>query len=699
MGLCATVIGHTIPGRTSIEKQLINKRDAKELAADLFDCLTYSEIDYVNSHVKQLSQFNGTKCDTCKHTIRYAKNLVETEPENQHLISLTLFKYCITKQSADKCIANDFFLTTNTNVDEHAIDRFDSGFEDSTVLSFVDNDYMHMIKNFNLSSDLDLNSYCYFKQGVCDYPQVPNIDQLYNYDSKWPAKQPKHYNQPIYSSSNLSTFNVLHITDLHTQLRYTVGSEANCSQGICCLPESFNSDLPSVGSYNFTQQYYKADPNLENIDYSFYQNAHYDNGTYDKGENYDLVGERGYDSVFLPGSTFGGYLCDSPVVLINNTLKHIAQVHQDKKFEFSLFTGDVVDHDSIHCTPEVTKEAETLTFGIMKEYLQGIPIFPSLGNHDTFPYGQIAPRKYDRNNSYQYNVELMSEIWVNNDWIPQADKNQIIDHYSGFAVNTTQGLKVIALNSNCYYQKNLWNYINLEADSDPFGQWEFLIQQLVESEANDQRVWIISHIPTGDVDALPIQSRIFAKIVERFSPYTIANIFFGHTHKDQFKILYSSNGSDSSVVESEVINMAWVVQSVTPAWEFNPSYKYYQVEQESFNIINAYNYYAQLNATYVTGGAEPIWQLGYSAREQYDPQGTWPTNAALNASFWNEYVAKKLANHSNIEFNQEYVDLQYRQTIYAPDCNNGTEITLDCFIANFCDVSGFRSDDFSACSG
>ena len=30
-------------------------------------------------------------------------------------------------------------------------------------LSIFDNDFLHMLKNFNVSSDLDLEYYCYFK--------------------------------------------------------------------------------------------------------------------------------------------------------------------------------------------------------------------------------------------------------------------------------------------------------------------------------------------------------------------------------------------------------------------------------------------------------------------------------------------------------------------------------------------------------
>lgn len=689
-------MAHAIPGSNSIKRQL-NKREEIDLIDQMFDALPYSDIDYINKHLKTLTAFNGTKCESCKNKLKYARNLIDQDSSKQHLISYTLFKYCLAQNKNDptKCDTVDFFITTQTNLTEYAINSFDSGFGTGSSVNLFDNDFMHMLRNFNLSSDLDMEYYCYYKGlKACELPETPDVDSMFNFESKWPAKQQKHYSEPNYGvePKDRELFNVLHFTDFHTQLRYTVGSEANCSVGICCLPESYNKDLPDMKNYNFTSQYFDVDATLENIDYSFYQDAHYDeNGTYVKGENYDLVGGRGYDSVVFPASTFGGYACDAPEVLIDNTLRYISSIKDQKNFEFSLFTGDLVDHDKLHCTPQVTKDAEVLGFKLMKEHLGSIPVFPALGNHDTFPYGQLAPQHMDPNNSYQYNTELMSEIWVNDGWLPESERAEIKQHYTGFSTTTTRGLKVIGLNSNAYYQKNLWNYINLSETPDPFGQWEFLINELVESEQKQQRVWIMAHIPSGDGDVLPIQSQIFAKIIERFSPYTVANIFFGHTHRDQFKILFSSNNSE------DVANMAWIAQSVTPAWDLNPSFRYYEVEDKSFNIRNSYSYYTELNQTFVNGGDEPEWISGYSPREVYDPNGTWPATAPINGTFWNEYVLKKMSDSSNIEANQLYLDLQYRKSPYVPQCANGTEITTDCYNDNYCAVANFLSEEYIKC--
>ncbi|ODV81925.1 putative sphingomyelin phosphodiesterase 1 precursor [Suhomyces tanzawaensis NRRL Y-17324] len=689
------VLAHTVPGIDSLRTQLAIR--ATNPIDSIYDNLDDAETDFINDHYKNLTAYNSTSCDQCKNKIRYGRHLIDTYPDKQHLVSLLLFKYCIfqNKGSESKCDNTDFFVSTQTKDDENFGDSWDSGVTSATSISFFDNDFLHMLKNFNVSSELDLEYYCYYRgSNACKQPKTPDVDELYGVDSWWPAKQPQHSGEPEYNRTNgeLEKFNVLHFTDFHLQMRYTLGSESNCTQGLCCMPESFNKDLVSKG-HNFTEYYKQLDPKLSKYAYSFYPDAKYVNDTYIAGSYYDYPAHRGFNWNSVPATTFGAYKCDLPEVLMNNSLHYISKAHEDKDFEFTIFTGDLVDHDVIHCDANTTKTAEIKSFQLIKHYLKNITVLPSLGNHDTFPYGQLSPIKYSLNNTYDWNDELMSELLVENGWLPESKAQQIKTHYSGFSYVTPRGLKVISLNSNCYYQKNLWSYIDLSTNADLFGQWEFLVNELVESEKIGQRVWIMAHIPVTDYDTLPIQAEIFNKIVKRFSPYTIANIFWGHTHRDQFHIAYSGSEKNSS----EVVNMAWVAQSVTPYTNNNPSWRYYVVEDQSFNIYDSLNYYAQLNTTFTNGGAEPEWNFEYSARDTFDPEKTWPETSPLNASFWQSYVVEKLAQKNNTEFHQLYSDLQYRKSPYVPECKNGSQVSTDCWNENYCVVANFLPNDYADC--
>lgn len=681
----------------SIRKQLQPRATLPRgtILDDVFPALSLSEKNWVMSGLTTLSNFEGTSCEKCHFKMKLARNLIKENPEMSHLTSLMLYEYCLLQnKNLDKaCEFVDFFIITSSQnskiPDSLSLGR---GRERSeTSVDFFDNDFINLIENMNMSSNISLDYYCHFKGKYCPLPITPTLKTLFDLDSKWPAKTDKQKSEPVYNSSR-ELFNVLHMSDFHNQLRFEVGAEANCSQGLCCLPESYNSELmPS--SYNFTNVYTSI-CDSKNMNLSFYPDAKFsENDTYSSGKYADLPLYRGWNWAHTPASTFGNYQCDPPEIMLNSSLAHLGAFSQEKNFEFSIFTGDVVDHDVLHCDYNTTKYAEVRTFGMMKHFLKGMPVFSTLGNHDTYPYGQLAPEKVGNitfNSSvYHWNDELMADLWTSNGWSNSSLKNPFSKHYSGFSVTTGRGLKVISLNSNCYYQKNLYTYIDVENKPDIFGQWDFLIKELVDSESKGQRVWIIAHIPTGDSDTLPIQSNIFAKIVERFSPYTIANIFFGHTHKDQFKILLDDRKLP--------VNMAWISQAISPLGPANPSYRYYQVEDESFNIINAYNYFTPLNETWVNGGAEPQWSFEYSPRDVYDPQVQWPKNAALNATFWNRFVLQKLANQADVDFNQMYTNYLYRNAPYLPNCKNGTNVSDSCYSNNYCYNAAFRVDDFAQC--
>ena len=694
--LTVLIQSHTIPGLGSLHIQDdLSKR--ANLIDPVYENLKDSEIDFINTHMTNLTNYNTTSdCDLCKFRLRYAKSLIDDYPDQSHLTSLLLFKYCIesNKGKEDKCDHVDFFVTTDSKNFDKFDDDFDSGIAQVGGLNFYDNDFLHMLKNFNLSNELDMEYYCYFKQkGACDLPETPDVEELFGISKWWPEKEPHQYFEPNYTN-NSEIFNVLHLSDIHIQLKYDLGSETNCTQDVCGLKEAYNDELPGK-NYNFTDYYKSFNPEMTNMQFSFYPDAHYDeNDQYIKGEYYDYPKYRGWNFNFIPATSFGAYLSDSPEILMNNSLIHMANVHKDKNFEFAIFTGDVVDHLVESCTPEYTKEEEIRSFKAMKHFFGNIPVLPALGNHENFNYGQLSPLRYDLNHTYDWNENEMVDLWVNNEWFDEKDAEDLKSHYAGFLYVTNRGLKVIGLNSNAFYQKNLWSYINHTTEADLFGQWSFLVDELLASERKGQRVWIMAHIPTSDYDALPIQSRIFGKIVERFSPYTIANIFYGHTHQDQFHIYYSSNSSQET---EDIINMSWVLQSITPMAFYNPSWRYYEVQHESFNIMNSYNYYTLLNETFVNGGAEPIWRFEYSARDLYDPEHTWPTDAPLNATFWHKYVAIQLKNETNVEFNQKFLEIQYRYGPGVTDCDNNGTVSDDCYNQNYCVVGNFFSDDYQNC--
>mmetsp|Transcript_13976 Transcript_13976/g.39551 ORF Transcript_13976/g.39551 Transcript_13976/m.39551 type:complete len:319 (+) Transcript_13976:168-1124(+) len=135
---------------------------------------------------------------------------------------------------------------------------------------------------------------------------------------------------PLVATADPSTgeLRILHLTDLHIDLKYTPGSEADCAKPPCCRP---NKD-PSV-------------------------------------------------PVRTPASVVGEYSCDTRFQVLQSALDALKS---ELRPDAVVWTGDNAPHH-----PDTTKEEVLETIGYVAreiaQRLPGIPVFPSLGNYDFVP--------------------------------------------------------------------------------------------------------------------------------------------------------------------------------------------------------------------------------------------------------------------------------------------------------------------------
>ncbi|AET39763.1 uncharacterized protein Ecym_4748 [Eremothecium cymbalariae DBVPG len=617
---------------------------------DVFDSAVKASDDkIVEELVKQLTILhdnkNLTDCEKCLNKLTIGKTLSLTRPD---LVPTVFSKWCIDTR----------FLAEDSCMTLYHRNTVESSFRGT---NFAD-----------MLSLLDPNSYdgylfChYYESRRCPKPETPNTTLSH----LWPAKQPKHYIAPEPDKDDL--INVLHVSDFHIQLDYTVGSETNCTSGMCCSPDSINM-FSTRGNRR-----YDGDWN------SYYGSYYTDGGRFIKGTYNDPFLNQ---TVWTPATTFGHYSCDAPEILINSSLYSVIDYANDQNmcFEFAIFTGDLVDHHELkYVDYESVVESEVTIFRDIKSRLGTVPLYSVLGNHDTFPYGQLAPEGYGFSNRFSWNAELMADLWEDYGWLDKETAMYAKHHYTGFAVNTKIGLKIISLNSNVWFRKNNYAYLNA-SDADAFGQLKFLVDELVESESKDQRVWVIAHIPFG-TDSLPAPSNLFAEIVERFSPYTIAGLFFGHTHLDQFDVLYAGSGADAKTIEN-VVNVAWIAPAVTPWIGNNPAWRYYTVDRKTFSIMNSHNFYTQLNNTFNNDGSEPVWEFEYDARSAYGITD-WPESAPLNGSYWHKVATKMRDDPASMQLYENY------SRRFSPYVRNCTSSLCD---NHYCRVTSFTIDRYEDC--
>jgi sphingomyelin phosphodiesterase len=575
--------------------------------------------------------FNGTgsNCTKCLQGINLGKYITLQAPTVTPQILVKLCTLYDWQDDCDKWQGSDI---TKGNPGKHV----------SQVFTIMD------------TFGLDGINLCYWTApNTCDAAPVPEPDL----SSWWPEK-PKNLSK-IESTYN-ETFNVLHISDFHLDLRYLPGQEAWCDAYMCCTVESSNKKALAAGLNHTVQSAQKL----------------------------------------------GSYHCDAPESLVEDSLKTVGAMANARDFEFGIFTGDMVSHDIQDWLSFThTYQSEEEVYYLMKKYLGDIPVYPTFGNHDSYPYAQLAQNSSGFAGEFSWNAELSAKMWKDFGWINETTEAQAEHTYGSFAVTTKRGLRVISIDSNFWYSENYYNFWNI-TEPDLSGTFKWLVGELLECERFGQKAWIMAHVPSQEMGAVPWATEVFRQVIRRFSPHVIAANFFGHTHADQFNVFYEQT---NVWTEESAISVGWIIQSVTPVDKYNPAWRYYEVDTKTFEIMNSKNYYSPLNETYeynidkykneTLGNYtykvyEPqtpkqmTWIWEYSARDAYDPNNTWPHNAPLNATFWHRAAKGIIEDPAQ---NQLYYDHYFRKSPYTQQgCDK--ECLQDTFCSFVAGSQGERTD-------
>lgn len=177
---------------------------------------------------------------------------------------------------------------------------------------------------FRLLADCEPLLRC--SQKSCDLPPVIQIDE-----SKYFTSKPASAN--VAPSPSGQTINVLHLSDWHIDPRYDIGSEANCSQYLCCRVQSTNTILHTT-SINAS----------------------------------------------VPASRYGYLYCDTTADLALSAFDTMPQFFNLSNISLAIFTGDIVSHDNDDQLSRAYVEySETITYQTFKAQMGNIPVYPTLG--------------------------------------------------------------------------------------------------------------------------------------------------------------------------------------------------------------------------------------------------------------------------------------------------------------------------------
>ncbi|ESK92126.1 ser thr protein phosphatase family protein [Moniliophthora roreri MCA 2997] len=450
--------------------------------------------------------------------------------------------------------------------------------------------------------------------------------------TSWFAK-PKPNPLPAPRKPSGKRLKVLHVSDLHIDPRYATGSEANCTSGLCCREDHFNSASPNASLF--------------------------------------------------PAPRFGTFRCDTPYALVMAAMQAIPPLTgtQDTGFAWTIYTGDMVSHDQDNqLSRDYIMWTETVVYDLFKRMLGSGPVYAALGNHDSYNQAQDAPHSLGPPlaDQFSWNYDHVAALWKHEQWLPEAAVQMAKAHYSCYSVKRFDGFRVISLNTDFWYRANLFNYINM-TDPDVSGMLRFLTDELQEAEDEGDRVWIIGHVLTGWDGSNPLMNptNLFYQIVDRFSPHVIANIFFGHTHEDQMSIFYANNATNISAETAHAL--AWIGPSLTPITNLNSGFRVYEVDSNTFEVMDAHTWSSDVN-TFPSLDAQvdvgPVYTYEYNTRETYGKTiSGWGPSDPLNATWWHLVTEEMEADNSLVAtFNH----FQGKSSVKSPNC------TGDCIPAKIC---------------
>ncbi|KAI9495494.1 Metallo-dependent phosphatase-like protein [Zychaea mexicana] len=464
---------------------------------------------------------------------------------------------------------------------------------------------------------------CAAVMNSCPYPEVEPWNVTF--------PKPKPEQLPEHKPSSGRTFNVLQLSDWHVDPEYEPGSEAFCDKPICCRP------------------------------------AYTD-----------------YTNITQPASLWGEYSCDTPISMLESMLEFIPTVAPN--IAFGILTGDVPPHEVWSTLPTTkTQLIQDHSYSLLHQHfdspeLVNTMLYPAVGNHEAAPTNMfpVKTSKIPIENERQYLrlhwlYHSLAQSWRG--WLSHHTISHIEQDSASYVARPVAGLKLISLNTNFCYTMNWWLYEH-PMEKDPNGILEWLIEQLQESEDKGERAWIIGHIAPGDITCFHDYSNYFQQIVERYSPHVITGQFYGHTHKDEYQVFYRRGENQTA---ENAISMAYVAPSITPFDEINPGFRMYQVDAETFEVVDSITYVADLDQApnWLNG---PNWHVEYSAREAYN-SSTAPlhdTRTPLTPAWWHN-VSVSMEEESGVMFDK-YWNHRVKSSPYVPECDEECQYTIICGI-------------------
>ncbi len=266
---------------------------------------------------------------------------------------------------------------------------------------------------------------------------------------------------------------------------------------------------------------------------------------------------------------------------------------------FVLFLGDILAHkfrEQFFALSGSENEEALRTFVfktvrfIMLQFrnrFDSAPVFFVLGNNDSYAgdYSLVAGGRF---------LDDTAELFYNLLLKGNADPTDFFNTYEkgGYYSALPRGEKIMVICLNTVLFSN-----HRPLEDDAWEQLEWLEQTLACAEAEDRRVWLLSHIPpgpdvyetvssymdeTGHISEIELlwnkeYHERFMEITARYQKI-IKISFGGHTHMEEYRM------SLSNEVEPDLLMI--INPAVTPLFGNNPAYRVFTMDAEDWDLLD-----------------------------------------------------------------------------------------------------------------
>lgn len=267
----------------------------------------------------------------------------------------------------------------------------------------------------------------------------------------------------------------------------------------------------------------------------------------------------------------------------------------------------------------------------LHEAFPKIPIYIALGNNDS----DCGDYRLDANSRFlEDEGEEISTLLLSEDRKSAQKEFASVGYYSAHLPASMHGARLLVLD-DLFMSKDYTTCSGKQNDDGSSTQLQWLQKELENARAQNEKVWVMTHIPTGvnihatvvkgkDICAgkkpsMFLSSDALTELLLRYSD-VIPLVIFGHTHMDEWRLLQTED--DSGNTEKKIA--AKLVPSITPVHGNHPSFTIAQIDPSTAELKD-YRVIAASNLT----GVKAAWHEEYDFNRSYHAQGFTANQVAL----------------------------------------------------------------------